>query len=153
LLRCSRLSPSQHADTVSPLAYKKWRLQYARDRRLPSPEPICRVPPRHHRSPPHAVMYTLHLQHPAVTLQTSCLHGRVTKPSSPSLRLSPTPPLPTSSRSRFTYAVRASAAESPRPDPPQVTDQSDRAASTRPGPSSSPLLSCVSHKFRAEFAG
>jgi hypothetical protein len=92
---------------------------------------------RHRRSPPHAVMYALHLQHPAVTLQTSCLHGLVTKPSSPSLRLSPTPPLPTSSRSRFSYAVRASAAESPRPDPPQVTDQSDCAASTPPGPSAS----------------
>jgi hypothetical protein len=36
-------------------------------------------------------MYTLQLQHPAVTLQASCLHGLVTKPSSPSLRLVPPP--------------------------------------------------------------
>ncbi|KAK3141613.1 hypothetical protein QOZ80_4BG0336110 [Eleusine coracana subsp. coracana] len=71
------------------------------------------------------LMYTLHLQHPALT-HPSCLHSRVTTTLSPSpklphLRRLATPP--TSARSRFAYALRASAAESLSPDPSQDEPQ------------------------------
>lgn len=70
-------------------------------------------------------MYSLHLQHRLVNLHSICLHKRITTPPGPSpklphLRRSPTPFA--SARSRFAYALRASAAESPNPDPPQVTN-------------------------------
>ncbi|CAL5015084.1 unnamed protein product [Urochloa decumbens] len=68
-------------------------------------------------------MYTLHLQHPAVTLHPSCQHGRVTAPPRPAkLRrrrfAPPTTPLLGAESSRFACVPRASAAGSPRPDPP-----------------------------------
>ncbi|KAF8651812.1 hypothetical protein HU200_063335 [Digitaria exilis] len=65
-------------------------------------------------------MYTLHLQHPAVTLQPSALCARVIPPSKPAelpcrRRSSPTPLL--AAESRFARGPRASAADSPRSDP------------------------------------
>nr|CAB3488148.1 unnamed protein product [Digitaria exilis] len=65
-------------------------------------------------------MYTLHLQHPAVTLQPSALCARVIPPSKPAklpcrCRFSPTSLL--AAESRFPRGLRASAADSPRSDP------------------------------------